>query len=318
VDATTEPPASGNNMTFGFVIEGRPAANARGREDPQQLRVVTPGYFKTMGQPVLSGRAFDVTDRATTTLVVIVNQALARKHWPNDNPVGKRISLVGHDGPWLQIIGVAGDTRIENADVPPPPALYIPYAQRRPMWSWMSWASLMVRVQPGVEPISLLPAVRAALWELDPRLPIHGAMAVEDAYGQSMARRRFATTLLGAFAAVALVLGVVGMYGVLSYSVAQRRREMAIRLALGAGATQVVRVVVWQAVTLALIGVLLGGVAALALTRQLGSLLYEVSPTDPVTFVVVALLLPLVAALAAWIPARRALRIDPMLVMREA
>jgi predicted permease len=213
VAATTEPPASGNNMTFGFVIEGRPAANPRGREDPQQLRVVTPGYFQTMGQPVLSGRAFDVTDRATTTAVVIINQALARRHWPNDDPVGQRISLVGPDGPWMQIAGVVGDTRLESVDAPPPPALYMPYAQRRPMWSWMTWASLMVRARPGVEPMSLLPSIRAALWALDARLPIHGAMAVEDAYGQTLARRRFATTLLGVFAGRGRARGVFGWDG---------------------------------------------------------------------------------------------------------
>jgi predicted lysophospholipase L1 biosynthesis ABC-type transport system permease subunit len=218
----------------------------------------------------------------------------------------------------MQIVGVVGDTRLESVDEPAPPALYMPYAQRRPMWAWMSWAALMVRARPGTEPMSLLPAIRAALWQLDARLPIHSAMAVEDAYGQTLARRRFATTLLGAFAGLALALGVIGMYGVLSYSVAQRRREMAIRLALGAGAQQVVRVVLWQAVSLALLGVSLGVVTALGLTRWLGGLLYEVSPHDPLTFGLVALVLLVVAALAAWIPARRALRIDPMTVMREA
>jgi ABC-type antimicrobial peptide transport system permease subunit len=181
----------------------------------------------------------------------------------------------------------------------------------------MTWMALLVRAEPGRDPRSLAPAVRAAVRELDPRLPIHRIATVDELYGESTARRRFATTLLSAFAALALLLGTVGMYGVLSYAVAQRRREIGIRIALGAKSTAVVGHVLRQALALTAIGVVIGVVGALALTRLLGALLYEVSAADPITYVVVALLLAAVATVAAWMPAWRATRIDPLVVLRE-
>jgi putative ABC transport system permease protein len=316
VAATTEELGSSSSMTFSFAIEGRASRNASGREDPQPLRVVAGDYFRVMGIPLRRGRAFVAADRMDASPVAIVNQALARTLWPGRDPVGSRISFVGPSGPWVRIVGVVGDTRSNAADEPPAPAMYLPFSQKR--WSWMSWLTLMIRTDAAGETDALRTALRGAVRELDPQLPVLGVATVPQLYRESIARRRFATVLTGAFAAAALVLGMVGMYGVLSYGVAQRRREFGIRLALGAQASQVTRVVVRDALTLAVIGVALGTSVALPVTRLLSGLLYEISPTDPATFVGVGVLVVVVAAVAAWFPARRATRIDPAMTIRDA
>ena len=313
---TSEELGSGSAMTFSFAIEGRQSRNASGREDPQPLRIIAGDYFRVMGIPVVRGRAFAATDRADAPPVVIVNQSLARLLWPGLDPVGARISFVGPSGPWLQVVGVVGDTRSNEADAAAGPALYMPFAQKR--WPWLTWLTLVVRSDPAGDVTTLGSALRGFVRQLDPRLPIQRVSAVPDLYRESIARRRFATILTGAFAALALVLGMVGMYGVLSYAVMQRRREFGIRIALGARAAQVTGVVVREALVLAAVSVAVGVAASLALTRLLDGLLYEVSPRDPITFVGVALLVTLVAAASAWVPARRATRIDPATTIRDA
>jgi len=316
VAGTTEELGSASAMTFSFAIEGRPSRNASGREDPQPLRIIAGDYFRVMGIPVVLGRAFAPTDRANAPPVVIVNQSLARLLWPGLDPVGARISFVGPSGPWLQVVGVVGDTRSNAADAAAAPAMYMPFAQKR--WPWLTWLTLVVRSDGVGDADALGSALRGLVRQLDPRLPIQAMSTVPDRYRESMARRRFATVLTGAFAALALVLGTVGMYGVLSYAVMQRRREFGIRIALGARAAQVTGGVVREALVLAIVAVGVGVGAALGLTRMLDGLLYEVSPRDPVTFVGVAMLVTLVAAAAAWIPARRATRIDPATTIRDA
>jgi putative ABC transport system permease protein len=194
--------------------------------------------------------------------------------------------------------------------------MYLPFAQKR--WSWMSWLTLVVRTDGTGDVESLGAALRDVVKQLDDRLPVQRVAAVRDLYRASIARRRFATVLTGAFAAAALLLGTVGMYGVLSYGVAQRRREFGIRLALGARASQVTGVVVREAFTLAAVAVVVGTAGALAVTRVISGLLYEVSPRDPATFGAVASLVAVVAVAAAWIPARRATRIDPAVTIRDA
>jgi predicted permease len=316
VAGTTEGLGSASSMTFSFAIEGRPSRNPSGREDPQPLRVITGDYFRVMGIPVLRGRAFAPTDRADVPPVVIVNQSLARRLWPGLDPVGSRISFAGASGPWLQVVGVVGDTRSNAADAAAAPAMYMPFSQKP--WPWLTWLTLVIRGDGTGDANALGSALHGLVRQLDPRLPIQDFSTVPDLYRESVARRRFATVLTGAFAALALALGMVGMYGVLSYAVMQRRREFGIRIALGARASQVTGVVVREALVLAAIAVGTGVAAALALTRLLDGLLYEVSPTDPVTFVGVAVLVTLVAAAAAWIPARRATRIDPATTIRDA
>jgi predicted permease len=316
VAGTTEEFGSPSSMTFSFAIEGRLSRNPSGREDAQALRVVDGDYFRVMGVPVLLGRPFAPSDRADAPPVVIVNASLARLLWPSENPVGARISFAGATGPWLTVVGVVGDTRSNVADAKPAPAMYLPFAQKR--WSWMSWLTLVVRTDGTGDVESLGAALRDVVKQLDDRLPVQRVAAVRDLYRASIARRRFATVLTGAFAAAALLLGTVGMYGVLSYGVAQRRREFGIRLALGARASQVTGVVVREAFTLAAVAVVVGTAGALAVTRVISGLLYEVSPRDPATFGAVASLVAVVAVAAAWIPARRATRIDPAATIRDA
>jgi predicted permease len=265
---------------------------------------------------VRRGRGFAATDRTDSPPVVIVNESLARLLWPDRDPVGTRISFVGASGPWLEIVGVVGDTRSNTADAAAGPAMYMPFSQKR--WPWMTWMTLVVRTD-GTDDVQALGAsLRDAVWQFDAQLPIQRIAPVRELYRESIARRRFATALTGAFAVSALVLGMIGMYGVLSYGVLQRRREFGIRIALGAQSAQVTRVVVREALLLAMIAIGVGTVVALTVTKTLSGLLYEVSPTDPVTFVGVAVLVTIVAAAAAWIPARRATRIDPATTIREA
>lgn len=316
VGTTTEELGNPSSMTFSFAIEGRPSRNASGREDAQALRVVSGDYFRAMGIPIRAGRTFTATDRADAPPVVMVNETLARLLWPGTNPVGTRISFVGAAGPWLEIVGVVGDTRSNAADATPAPAMYMPFAQKR--WSWMSWSTLVIRTDGQIDATALGDAVKDVVKQIDARLPIQRVATVQALYSESVARRRFATVLTGVFAATALLLGMVGMYGVLSYGVIQRRREFGIRIALGARSGQVTGVVVREALMLAAIAVVVGTVAALALTRLLDGLLYEVSPRDPITFVVVAGIVAVVAAVAAWVPARRATRIDPATTIRES
>jgi ABC-type antimicrobial peptide transport system permease subunit len=192
----------------------------------------------------------------------------------------------------------------------------MPHAQKD--WNWMSWMTLVVRTEDAAGAEAIGGAVRAAVWQLDPQLPIQRVATVRELYRDSVARRRFATVLTGAFAAAALLLGMIGMYGVLSYAVLQRRREFGIRIALGARASQVTGVVVREALAVAGVAIVVGTATALMLTRLLRDLLFEVSPTDPVVFAVVAAIVGGVALLAAWIPARRATRIDPAATIREA
>jgi putative ABC transport system permease protein len=316
VATTTEELGASSSMTFSFAIEGRPSTNPSGREDPRSLRVVGGDYFRVMGIPMRRGRPFTATDDAKAPSVVIVNEALARALWPAGDPVGTRISLRGASGPWMEIVGVVGDTRSNAADAAPVPAFYIPFAQKD--WAWMSWSTLIVRTQAGASTDALRAALTKTVWDIDAQLPIQRIATASELYRESVARRHFATLLTGAFAAAALALGIVGMYGVLSYGVAQRRREFGIRLALGARTSQVTGVVVREALAMAGVAVAIGTVVAIGVTRLLADLLFEVSPTDPVTFVAVAVLIALVAVAASWIPARRATKIDPATTLREA
>lgn len=313
--ATSDPPAGGFNMTFSFAIEGRPAGTASGREDDEPLRAVTPGYFRTMGIPLIRGRTIEETDRRGAPPVVVINETLARKHWPNSNPIGERISFEGPgQGPWFEIVGVVGDTRHYGLDEPVRHALYIAHAQKP--WPWLTWLTLTVRAAGGGDPSALAPAVRSAISELDDALPPQRVATVNELYAASAARRRFAMSLTSAFAAIALALGTLGIYGVLSYAVAQRRREIGLRMALGADSGSVRRLVLRQGLATTAIGIAAGLAAAFAATRLMSSLLYGVSATDPATFAAVALLLTAVAVLASSIPARGATKVDPMTVLR--
>lgn len=311
---TTAFPGGGAGMTFSFAIEGRKAPNPTGREDPEPLQGVSPAYFETMRIPIVRGRVFTDTDRADTTPVVIINEALARLHWPDENPVGRRICFRPGQLPWREIVGVVGDTHDEGLDRPAPPTIYVPYAQAT--WRWMTWQTLVIRT--AADPATAVSAVQAAVWDRDPNLPLLKTTTMAAAFAENDAQRRFVMQLLTGFAVLALVLGAVGIYGVLACTVSERRQEIGVRVALGARAGQVVSSVARTVLVFALAGVAAGAVVAVVLTRFLDALLFDVPPTDPVAFVSMAAVLVAVAVAAAWVPVRRALRLDPVSVLRES
>jgi predicted permease len=315
VAGTSRPPGASEAMTFSFGIEGRQAVNPSGREDPEELHVVTPEYFQALGIP-LRGRAFGSMDRPELPPVVIINEALARKHWPNTNPIGQRIAFRPGETPWLEIVGVAGDTRMASPDQPPVPTMYMTYAQKT--WRWLSWQEIIARVSPGADLDLMRRAFQAALWELDDQLPIQRFTTVEERYGQHIAGRAFAMKLVLAFALVALTLSIVGLYGLMAYAVAQQRQEFGVRLALGARSADIIATVLRRSLGLATLGLLFGLAGSLLATRVLDTLLFEVSPSDPLTLTAIGALVLVTAALASWLPAYRAVKSDPLSTLKSA
>lgn len=312
---SSEPPAYTHPMTFSFAIQGKVAPSPSGRFDPVPMHAVMPGYFSTMGIPLVRGRVIDTRDRSDAPSVVMVNQALAKQLWGAEDPVGARIAFAGPEGPWFEVVGVVGDTRMQAADQEPRPTLYTPWLQKS--WGWLTWQTALLRLPAGADQAATAVSVRRAITELDPDLAIQELATAEELYAEGQARRRLAAVLLGGFAATALLLGVIGLYGVMSTAVAERQREIGVRMALGAGRSGVLRMVLTQAARLVLAGVAVGTLAAAASTKLLTAMLYETSPVDPVTFVAVALLLILAGLGAALIPARRAATIDPVTAIRE-
>jgi predicted permease len=312
---TTAYPGTGAAMTFSFAIEGRQAGNPTGREDPFPLQAVTSGYFETMGIRLLRGRTLEARDRVDQPLVVVINDALARRFWPDGNAVGQRIVFRQGQTPWWEIVGVVADTRDEGLDRDAPPTVYIPFAQKQANWSWMAWQTLLVRA--SGDPLALVPAVQSAIWRLDDQLPLLETSTMSAAFAENAARRRFAMQLVSGFAVLALLLGVIGISGVLSFAVSERRQEIGIRMALGAGPRQVAGAVVQRAIVFAAFGLALGLAASLALTQLLRTLLFDITPVDPVVFGGSAAGLFVVSTLASWVPVRRALRLDPTEVLRQ-
>lgn len=312
VAGTPEPPLVGPNNTFSYMIEGRPRAGADPREDPIPLRAVTGGYFQTMGIPVVSGRRFNERDRADSPQVMIVNESFARRHWPNGGAVGKRITRKGPEGPWREIVGVVGDTRHHGLDQPASPAMYIPVEQKP--WSWMSWMVFMIRAESGAE---ISPqAAREAIWRVDDQVAVGEIRSLDDVLSDSNARRRFATYLLTGFGVVAAFLSIVGVYGVLSYTVLQRTGEFGLRMALGADRASILRQVMATGARLAVMGLCLGLVGAVAFGQALRSQLFQVTAMDPLAFLAAPLLLLIAALAAGLIPALKAGRTSPAEALR--
>jgi putative ABC transport system permease protein len=301
--------------TFAFLVEGRPVPPS-GQEPYAVYRVVSPGLFGTMGIPLLRGRTFTDRDDERAPLAVIISDTMARRFFPGRNALGKRIAFgVGppdRDADWVTIVGVAADVRQFDLDGDPRPAVYVPYAQE-PLF-WFAPRDLVVRA--ASPPLFLATAVREVIRAIDSDQPVSNVRGMDEVVSEASARRRFSMLLLGAFAVSAVVLAVLGIYAVVAQSVAQRTQEIGIRMALGARPSQVFRLLAGQGARLALAGVCLGLAGSLVLTRLMGSLLFGVTPTDPMTFLVTALALPAVAVLASFVPARRATRVDPMIVLR--
>jgi putative ABC transport system permease protein len=303
-------PIEGQNG-MDFVTEEYP--NPRPEETPAaNYLVIAPNYFRTMGIPLRQGRAFSEADIPDSPRVVIVNEELVREYWPGQNPLGKRLKT-GTDPklPWLTVVGVAGNVRTEGPDVGFEPELYIPYTQ----YPWLLDPRHLV-VRTTGDPLAVAQAIRREVMALDSAVPIADVRPLDQIAGEPAAPRQFLMTLLAVFAALALVLAGVGIYGVMAYSVAQRTHEFGIRMALGAQQGDVLRQVVAQGLRRAGIGLAIGGVAALALAHFMSSLLFQVQPTDPTTFTAVALGLFSLALLACYIPARRATKVDPMEALR--
>ncbi len=278
---------------------------------------IGPNYIRTMGIPLLRGREFDAQDNRQSLPVAIVNESLAHKHWPGENPVGKRFKLF-YENSWRTVVGVVGDVKRYALEYQTIPEFYFPLLQPREESEFtLLRVGTYVVIRGAGRPEDLAEAVRQTVWNLDRDLPIQWLATMEDHVADVFAPRRFNMLLFGVFAFVALLLAVIGIYGVIAYSVAQRTHEIGIRMALGAASRDVLWLVVRQGLLLALIGVALGTGTALALTRILKNLLFNVSATDPATFALIALLLISVALIASCIPARRATKVDPLQALRH-
>jgi putative ABC transport system permease protein len=298
-------PIVGSTTGTGFTINGRADAPPGGHH--VVIDFCTPDYFRAMGIPLLRGRFFSRKDSATRTRVVLINEALAHKHFANEDPVGQHLHAGDED--W-EIVGVVGDVRQRGLNQLPGPVFYRP-----PEFSPGKSGTLVVRTK--VPPLTLAKSVREAILEIDPQQPAANVRAMKEIVTGSLAGSRFIFNMLGLFAATALALAAIGLYGVIAYSVTQRTREIGIRLALGGSRQAVVGLVLRQGIKLASIGVILGIAGALGVTRLLGNLLYETNPMDPGTFGGVVLVLLMAAMLASWLPARRAANVDPMVALRS-
>jgi putative ABC transport system permease protein len=303
--------AGNNPLDAGFTnsisVVGR---EAEARDWPEiSVRRVTPDYLETVGLPLRRGRALASSDAISAPPVALINEAAVRRYFPNQEPIGQQINLWGAA---RSVVGIVADERIHGLTDPAPPALYLPLAQAP---SADGNEALLVKVRG--DPTRLGPAVRGAIREIDPALAVFGIEPLSSTVGRSLGQQRFTMLVLGVFAALAIALALIGVHGVLSYLVARRSRELGLRLALGATPAAVVGQIVRQGVRLITLGVGLGLLTALAGARLLRRLLYGVGVTDPVTFLAVGAAVFAAAALASWIPAHRAARMDPMASLRS-
>ena len=272
------------------------------------IQTISPGYVEAMRVPLVRGRAFTAGDDAGRPRVVMVNETAVRRFWPRENPIGKHI-LVGRAATPSEVVGVMGDVRNVGVAVDVQPEIYLPFAQ-------LPWPSMHLVVRTAGDPRAFVAAVRRRVLALDRDQPMTAIHTMDEVLETAAAQPRFTTSLLGALSGTALLLAIVGIYGVISYSVSERTQEMGIRIALGAERADILRLVLRQGLMVALGGIAIGLAASLALTRLLGSMLYQVSATDPMTFVGGSVLFALVALVASYIPARRATRVDPMVALR--
>ncbi|HUJ21038.1 MAG TPA: ABC transporter permease [Bryobacteraceae bacterium] len=308
--AINAPPLTGMSAHRNFTIPGRPEVPF-GQQTTAGFHVVTPHYFQAMGIRLLRGRYFDQRDRAGAPGVAIINETTARRFFPRENPVGSRITVADGDSPETrEIVGVVGDTRHEQLADEPAPEIYRPFGQA-------DWPFAGIAVRTSGDPLALAAAVRRAIWSADKEQPIDQVTTLDQRAADSVAPRRANTILLGLFAAIALLLSAIGIYGVMAYSVSRRVHEIGIRVALGAHGRDVLAMMLRQAGLLTLTGTVIGWLGAASATRLMGSLLVDISATDPVTFAAISVLLSAVAVLAAWLPAWRASRIAPLEALRD-
>jgi len=304
-------PLNGNNAASNFTIQGRPVQP--GMEPVADVRIASPDYFKTMGIPVLAGRDFSERDTKDAPDAVVINQAMAERFFAGEDPLGKRLQVYPDPTRWREVVGVVGNVRLLGLDAEVNPAIYLPPPQN--VYPAAMRASFVV-VRTDADTRGLVAAVRDKLKAVDGGVPIAQVRTMEEVVGLSLAQRRLSMSLLATFAALALLLAGVGIYGVLAYSVTERTHEIGLRMALGASSRDVLRMVMGNSARLIAAGLGLGLGAALAVTRLMTSLLFHVSATDPLTYAGIAALLSAIALIASYLPARRAARVDPMVALR--
>jgi putative ABC transport system permease protein len=303
VGATSRLPLSGGNSTRGLTIDDKvltPGAEA-------DYRTASSDYFPALGIPVLRGRGFREDDRENRPLVALISASMAKRYWPDVDPIGHHFVI---DTAPITVVGVVGDVHHASLEATPRPTIYVPYRQD-------AWPSMTFALRTTAAPATLAASVRQAIWQVDKDQPVGAVRTMDEQLSRSLSRRRFSVTLLTAFGAIAVLLAAIGLYGVLAFIVAQRRREIGVRMALGAQPRDVVADVLGQGLRLALLGVGVGIGLALAATRLINSLLFGTSPTDVATFAGVATLLIVVAIAASLVPALRASRVDPLVALRD-
>jgi len=312
----TSIPLAWKGGTNGFFPEGRTVerASAEGLSYDANHRQVSADYLKTMGIPLLRGRSINDSDDERAMPVAIVNETMARQYWPGEDAIGKRFKLGDpqDDIPWMTIVGVAGDVRQMGVDEPVKAEMYLPYQQIKD-FEFYAPRDLVIRTT--VDPLSIVAAARSEIHQVDPAQPISNVRTMDEVLGEETASRSLAMTLLTIFAALALLLATLGIYGVLAYFVVQHTQEIGVRVALGAQRHDILKLVLRKGMTLTVLGVGIGLGVAFALTRLMASLLYGVSTTDPLTYAAIALLLTVVALVACYLPARRATKVDPMVAL---
>jgi putative ABC transport system permease protein len=301
-------PFSGNGGAVGFTLVDRPPPEERSAPRAEINRA-DPWYFRAMEIPLRTGRVIEDSDRLGSQPVAVINESMARHWWPRANPLGRQIRPALPGVPDLTIVGVVGDTRHSALETPQADQIYVAFAQVPHIFG-----TLVVRT--AGEPLSMTPAVREAVWSVDKDQPVWKIRTMESLLDNYIANRRFVAALLSGFSIFALILAAIGIYGVSSYWVEQRTREIGVRMALGARPGDIVRMVLGQSWRITVAGLVIGAAAGLVFTRLLASQLYAVTPYDPATFVTVSLTLAGVALLASFLPARRALRRDPVAALR--
>ena len=302
-------PLGGSNSSDAYLVEGEPEPQP-GQEHDGRYRVASPDYFRTMGITVIQGRGFTDQDKAGATPVVMVNETLARQHWPGQSPIGKRIRFYGplERAPWMEVVGVIADVK-HDLTIPVEPEYYLPHAQD-------PWNGMVLIAKTSVEPSSLAGALRQQVWAIDKDQPVFDVRTMQEVKSGSVALYSFSSVMLGIFAGVAMVLAAIGIYGVMAFAVTQRTQEIGIRMALGARTVDVLKLVVKHGMKLALLGIAIGLAGSWALTRFIEKLLVGVQPTDLLTFSLVSLCLLVAAFIACYLPARRATKVDPLVALR--
>jgi putative ABC transport system permease protein len=306
-------PLSESNYSISFDLVDHPVPEAN--QPSAGFYLVTPGFFETMKMPLVRGRFFDQRDQRNSEPVMVISAAFARKFFPNEDPIGKKIEIGADEGParakykTREVVGIVGDLRTNELEKEPRAAYYVPYPQ-------LVWGAPTLVVRTQGEPMALASAIGKVMREIDPDAPLYQLRTMNDYLALDLGRARFQTVLLSLFAGVALLLTAIGLYGVMAQSVAQRTQEIGIRMAMGATRENVRAMVLRRGTFLSLSGTLIGLAGAFAFARLIESLLYEIPPRDPMTYVSVCVILGLVALLASYLPAVRATRLDPMVALR--